>query len=543
MRSTMMDYPLTLVRFLERAGRYFPDTEIVSRMPDKSLHRESYGDFYRRARALAAALTRAGLKKGDRVATLMWNHYAHLEAYFGVPVSAGVLHTLNLRLHPQEIAYIVNHAEDRFLIVDDILLPLYEQFRSQVNFERVIVVRLTGNPTPDGFDDYEKFIAPGGDAFTYPTIDEKDPLGMCYTSGTTGKPLGVVYSHRSTVLHAMNVGLADAIGTPSGTTYLTLVPMFHVNAWGAPYINTALGIKQVFPGPYYDAESILDLMEREQVGLAAGVPTLWMGVLQALEREPKRWRLLPGLTLVVGGSAAPEAMMRAFDRLGITLLHAWGMTETSPMGTVSRLKPKLEKLGEDQRYAIRVKQGLPALLVELRVMANDKEVPPDDQTMGEIEVRGPFISGGYYKTAPSPEKFSPDGWLRTGDIAVVDAEGYVKIVDRSKDVIKSGGEWISSLDLENFLMGHPAVAEAAVIAVPHPKWDERPLAVIVLKPGQSATPEQLAEFLRPKVPKWWLPDAYVFTDAIPRGSTGKFLKSRLRDLYGKGAPSAAGKAG
>jgi len=530
----MMNYALTPVHFLERAGRYFPKVELVSILPDRRVHRTTYGAFHRRARALAAGLQRAGLRRGDRVATLMWNHYAHLEAYFGIPAAGGVIHPLNLRLHLDDIVYIARHAEDRFLIVDDALLPLAEQVRAKVDFERVIVVPLGGGAVPAGCDDYEAMLREAPAEFRYPDFDENQPLGMCYTSGTTGRPRGVVYSHRSTTIHTYNITLLGGDAITHRDVVCACVPMFHVNAWGMPYACAMTGAKQVFIGPHLDPLTILDTFEREQVTCSGGVPTVWIGVLAALDREPKRWRLSPGLRLVIGGSAAPEAMIRGFDRHGITVLHAWGMTETSPTCTLAPLKRGLESLPEDERYAYRAKQGIPHPFVELRVCDGNGEVAPDGRTMGEIQVRGPYVTARYHGMAPDAEKFTGDGWLRTGDVAVVDEEGYIKITDRTKDLIKSGGEWISSVDLENEIMGHPAVAEAAVIAVPDPRWDERPLAVIVLKPGARASAEEIDSHLAGKFAKWWLPDQYAFTDEIPRTSTGKFLKSALRERFAAG---------
>jgi fatty-acyl-CoA synthase len=529
LQHTMMRVPLTLPHFLERAARLFGKVEIVSRMPDRSLHRYTYADFYRRARRLAEALQRAGLRPGDRVATLMWNHHAHLEAYFGIPCAGGVLHTLNLRLHPSDIAYIVRHAQDRFLIVDDVLLPLAEHVRSHVSFERVFVVPLTGVVPPPGCESYEDLLASATGAWDYPPLDEEAPVGMCYTSGTTGRPKGVVYSHRSLVLHTLGSALPDALGLSQRDVVCPVVPMFHVNAWGIPFGATLLGCKQVFPGPHLDPASLLDLFQAEEVTVTAGVPTIWLGVLEALRREPDRWKLKLR-TMVVGGSAAPEAMIRAYDQLGLHVLHAWGMTEMSPLGTVSRLKSTLQDLPEDQQYAYRAKQGLPAPLVEVRAVGERGEVPWDGQTMGELQVRGPWVAGSYYG-GEDADRWTPDGWFRTGDVVTLDPEGYVKIVDRTKDLIKSGGEWISSVDLENALMGHPAVKEAAVVAIPHPKWGERPLAVVVLREGHRASPEELREFLVSRFAKWWLPDAFVFADEIPKTSAGKFQKAKLREQY------------
>ncbi len=542
MESTMTHYPLTLVHLLERAGRYFSKAEIVSRLPDRSLHRNTYGDFYRRSRALAEALRGAGLKKGEGVATLMWNHYAHLEAYFGIPVTGGVIHTLNLRLHPDEIVYIVNHGGARFLIVDDVLVPLLEQLKKRLSLERIFVVPLSGAPVPHGYENYEEFLDSAGGEWRYPEIDEDHAAGMCYTSGTTGRPRGVVYSHRSTVIHSYNLCLGCSFGVGPYDVVMPVVPMFHANAWGFPYAAVMMGSKQVFPGPHLDAESLLDLCEREQVTLSAGVPTVWLAVWQLLERGPRRFKLAPGLRLGVGGSAAPEALIRGLDKHGIVSLHGWGMTEASPVCTISLPKPYMRQLPEEERYAMRVKQGYPVPFVELRVVDEQgAEVPGDGQTMGEAQVRGPCVTGRYFKTAPDPEKFTSDGWFRTGDVGVIDDEGYIKITDRIKDLIKSGGEWISSVDLENAIMGHPAVAEAAVIAVAHPKWGERPLAVVVLKPGAKTTGEELGNFLEGKFPKWWLPDDYVVSDAIPRTSTGKFLKSKLREQFSARPPARARK--
>jgi fatty-acyl-CoA synthase len=475
MRSTMMPYPLTLTHVLDRAGTLFKGTEIVSRLPDRSLHRSTYADFHRRALALAEALTAAGLKPGDRVGTLMWNHHVHLEAYFGVPVAGGVLHTLNLRLHPADIGYIAKHAGDRFLIVDDVLLKLYEAIKDQVSFEKVFVVRLGGQDLPDGLYDYEEFIASAKGAYTPPALDEHAPAGMCYTSGTTGRPKGVVYSHRSMVLHSLASALPDALSLSQTDVLCPVVPMFHVMAWGLPFTAVMVGAKIVMPGPHLDPTSLLELYEGERVTKTAGVPTIWQGVLQALVKEPQRWKLQP-MEMVVGGSAAPESMIRGFDAFGHTVIHAWGMTEMSPLGTVSRLKPSLAEAPEADRYARRATQGLPQPLVEVRAMGEDGPVPWDGVSMGELEVRGPWVAAAYH--APDDDeargKWSPDGWFRTGDVVTIDPEGYVKITDRSKDLIKSGGEWISSVDLENALMGHPSVKEAAVVAVPHPRWDERP---------------------------------------------------------------------
>jgi fatty-acyl-CoA synthase len=532
MKSTMMHGALTLDRILERAVM-FKDVAIISRRPDRSLQRTTYGDLYRRSRQLAQALLKAGLKPGDRVATLMWNHAAHLEAYFGVPIAGGVLHTLNLRLFPEDIAYIANHAGDRFLIVDDVLLPLYEKFRDDVPFERVLVYRFDGQQ--HACEDYEQFIASADGDFECPVLDENAPCGMCYTSGTTGKPKGVVYSHRSNILHALGSALPDAIGLSMRDTLLPIVPMFHANAWGLPYTATMVGCVQVFPGPHLDAESTIELMAQTQVTLAGAVPTVWMGVVQLLEQQPGRWKLADNVRLMVGGSAPPPALIARLARHGIHLHPAWGLTETSPLASFNRLRPQVDARPLEERLRYGAKAGLPLPLVDLRVVNEQGVAPWDGQAVGEIEVRGPWVTGSYYNRPDAADRFSGDGWFKTGDVAAMTPEGYITITDRAKDLIKSGGEWISSVDLENELMAHPAVAEAAVIAVAHEKWMERPLAVVVRKPGARLTAEELRAHLKGKFADWWLPDGYEFIDQIPRTSTGKFMKLKLREMFADGS--------
>ena len=529
MRGTMMDVPLTLHALVERVERELSDVAVVSRQADKTVTRTTYGAVAARARQLAQGLVAAGLKPGDRVATLMWNHAQHLEAYFGVPLSGGVIHTLNLRLHPDDIVFVARDAGDRFLIVDESLLPLFEKFRAQVPFEKVFVAQAT-RPLEAPLLDYDALLTSGTPG-PLPTVGENDALGMCYSSGTVGRPKGVVYTHRSTVLHSLVSALPDSLGLSRRDTVLIVVPMFHVNAWGLPYTAALVGAKQVHPGPHLDAASLLDLMESEKVTVAAGVPTIWIGIREALEQNPGRWKLQPDTRMIVGGSAAPEELIRSFDRLGLRLLHAWGMTETSPIGTVSRLPPRYDGLSDDERYAERAKQGAAVPLVELRVRAEAGNVPADGKTPGEIQVRGPWIAASYHNGVEK-DRWTDDGFFRTGDVGTLDADGFVQLTDRVSDLIKSGGEWISSVLVENALMGHPAVKEAAVIAVPHPKWSERPLAAVLLKPGtEKPTPEALRAFLAPRFAKFWLPDAFVFVDAIPRTSTGKFKKSELRAQF------------
>ncbi|MEW6777718.1 MAG: long-chain fatty acid--CoA ligase [Bdellovibrionota bacterium] len=531
MQGLMMNYPLTLPHILERAGKLFPKIEIVSRLPDKKIHRTNYGEFYKRTRLFSEALQKAGLKPGDRVATLCWNHYRHLEAYFGIPCAGGVLHTLNLRLHADDIAYIASHAEDRFLVVDDVLLPVYEQFKGKHKFERVFVIRSEGKPLPAGCEDYEDLLKTASGKWDYPKIDENDALGMCYTSGTTGKPKGVLYSHRAIVLHTLCGGLVDNNGICHNDSLLLIVPMFHANGWALPFICAMVGSKLVLPGPHVDPESVLQLFDSERVTFSAGVPTVWQGVLEALDKNPGKWRIEKGARLACGGSAPPEALMRGLDRHGLYLKHLWGMTELSPLGTAGYFKQNLGELPDEKRYAIRKTQGLPIPYVDCRIWSDTGEAPWDGKTMGELQVRGPWVAGNYFKDEGEGDKWTKDGWFRTGDVAVIDEEGYVKLTDRTKDLIKSGGEWISSVDLENAIMGHPAVREAAVIAIPHPKWDERPLAVVVKKDGADVTLDELKQFLAPKFAKWWLPEGLAFVPEIPHTSTGKIQKLKLREQF------------
>ncbi len=531
MNGLMMDYELTLLPFFERAGRYFPEVELVSRLPDKSIHRTTYEAFHRRVQKLANALVRLGLRSGDRVATLAWNHARHLEAYFAIPLAGGVLHTLNPRLSAQDLAYIVNHAEDRFLLVDDVLLPIFERFRAAASL-RAVVAWTHGHEAPAGFLDYEQMIEPEMGAFAFPALEEQQAAGLCYTSGTTGRPKGVVYSHRALVLHSIVGAMPDVVGLSCTDTILPVVPMFHVNAWGLPFTATMLGAKQVFPGPHLDARSLLELFQQERVTFTAGVPTVWLGILEELDRNPGTWDTSSLRTMLVGGAAAPRAMIEGFEkRHALRVVHGWGMTETTPLGTMSRLKPCLERAPEEERMRVRASQGLPVPLVETRVVGEGGPTPWDGKSMGELQVRGPWVARAYLQNAAEADKFTMDGWFRTGDVVTVDAEGYVRITDRSKDLIKSGGEWISSVDLENALMGHPAVKEAAVVAVPDARWGERPVAAVVLKEGARATPSELREYLSPLFARYWLPDGYVYLDSIPRNATGKFLKTALREQF------------
>jgi fatty-acyl-CoA synthase len=533
-QSTMQRVPLSLNHILERAGRLYPESIIVSRRPDKALARHRFADFHRRARQLASALRAAGLRKGDRVATLCWNHHAHLECYFGIPAAGGVMHTLNLRLAPDEVGWIANHAQDRFLIVDDILLPLFEQFRAAAPFEKVIVFPFSGVKVAAPFVDYEAFLASAPAGFDYAPHEEDDPVSMCYTSGTTGRPKGVVYSHRSTVIHTLMANQPDHWGLAAKDSVMPATPMFHANCWGVPYVCMMMGIRMVMPGPHLHPEDLLDLIIAEKPTYVLGVPTIWLTMLNLLDTQPERFRLPPDMRMLVGGAAVPEALIRAYKRHGATISQGWGMTEMSPLGTISYIKPELQHLDTEQRFSRYATAGVLAPLIDYRLIGDDgSERPWDGASMGEVQVRGPFITGSYHDVPRDPEKFTADGWLRTGDVAAIDPHGYLRICDRTKDLIKSGGEWISSVDMENLLMAHPAVQEAAVIAVPDAKWSERPLACIVLKPAQRATPEDLRAHLAQTFTKWQLPQRFEFIDAIPRTSTGKFWKVKLRERFAR----------
>lgn len=532
MKSTMMSSPLLLDCMLDRARKLFPDVEIVSALPDGTVHRYTYRDLHRRARQLSAALQKAGIRDGDRVATLMWNEHEHLEAYFGVPATGAVLHTLNLRLHPDELSFIVNHAEDRFLIVDDVLLDVFEKIRDRVHFEGVFVVDHGCGKIPGGYERYEDFIAEPAEDWKPPAKDENDGATMCYTSGTTGSPKGVLYSHRALSLHSLTISLPDQLNFSSHDTVLYAMSMFHANSWGFPYAATLNGSKHVLPGRNLQPETLLDLLKNGSVTLTGGVPTIWLAVVHALETNPGRWKLMPGLRIVCAGSAVPESMIRRFDKFNVRVIQPWGMTETAPLATICVPKPHMANWAADDLYELRAKQGVDCPFIETRVMTVEgQSVPADGETAGELEVRGPWVASSYYRLDQS-DKWTDDGWFRTGDVATVDDEGYIKITDRLKDMIKSGGEWISSIDVENAIVGHEAVREAAVIAVPHPKWRERPLAVVVLKDGKAVSESDLRAFLETRFAKWQVPDAFVFVNELPHTSTGKLLKTKLRKDYG-----------
>ncbi len=532
MKGLMQDYQLTLPAILKRAEDLYGKKEIVSRTPDKSFHRYTYADFVRRSKKLAVALGKLGLEKSDRVVTLAWNTHQHLEAYFGVPSANLILHTLNPRLSPNDLAYIINHAEDKVLLIDETLVELLDNIEDEVDLEHIFVFSADGS-APEGLESYEDLLEGADEAdFEYPDLDERDAAALCYTSGTTGRPKGALYSHRSICLHSLALAAADGLGIRERDVVLPVVPMFHVNAWGVPFAATMVGAKQVMPGVHLDPESLLEEYEQERVTFTAGVPTVFLAVLQTLDSDPGAYDLSEMRSLAIGGSAAPESMIRGFDeRHGLKVVHAWGMTETDPVATVCHLTSELLEAPEDEQYKYRAKQGFPLPFIEIRARGDEGFIPWDGEAMGELEVRGPWVANSYFNTEEGSDKFIEDGWFKTGDIVTIEPRGYVEIRDRDKDLVKSGGEWISSVDLENAIMGHEAVAEASVIAIPHEKWDERPLAVVVLKDGQEATAEDLLSHLEGDFAKWQLPDAVEFVDEIPRTATGKFLKMELREQF------------
>lgn len=531
MQSTMMKTPLLLPNFLKRSLKLFARHEVVTRT-GPGVERSTYGEVVERAYRLAHALQLAGVQKGDRIATLAWNTQRHLELYLAVPAVGAVLHTVNFRLSPSQLRTILNHAEDRFIFVDAQFHCLVRELAPDLDsVEKVVVMgEGPGEETVEGeAEDYEAFLREGrSDRFVEPDLHEDDPCGLCYTSGTTGEPKGVLYSHRSNVLHALVSTMSDACGISCRTVVLPVVPMFHVNAWGLPYACLLTGAKLVLPGRFLDAESLLGLMREEKVTFAAGVPTVWRALLSELDAgadPPSELRVL-----LVGGSAAPRSLIEGFqERYGLHILHSWGMTETSPLGTVGFIKSSLPQTG-DEHYRYRCKQGLPGALLEVRVTGESgEELPWDGESMGGLEIRGPWVTDGYFRDrGHRGEVMTSDGWFRTGDVATICPEGYVAIVDRTKDLIRSGGEWISSVKLENLLTAHEAVHEAAVIPIPDPKWGERPLAVVVLVPGQSTSARELNEFLAEEFPRWQLPDRYEFAGEIPKTAVGKFDKKKLR---------------
>lgn len=528
----MMHFPLTLTHLVRRARDAFPTSEVVWRTPDLAIHRRTYREVVERAERLAAALTRLGVRRGTRVATLCWNHCAHLEAYLGIPGMGAVLHTLNLRLHPSDLGYIASHAEDEVLIVDRSLLELADSFRREVpTLKHVIVVADTDAPHPH--QDYEALLASAPRGYVFPELNESEPAMLCYTSGTTGRPRGVLHDHRSQLLHAMGAASTHVLSLSNSDRVMPVVPMFHAGAWGTPYACLFVGAALVFPGPRLDAPSLLSLLQAERVTFACGVPTVWLAILAVLDAEPSRYDLSALRRMVVGGAAAPPGMIDGYrSRHSISIVHAWGMTEMGPMGSVAHASAAISARGEAAVESAIHAQGIAVPLVEMRHVDIDGNVlERDGTTMGELEVRGACVATSYVNDQ-AQDRFTADGWFKTGDVVTVDADAVMRVTDRSKDVVKSGGEFISSVALENALMAHPAVLEAAVFAAKHPKWDERPVAAVVFKRGHSATVEELQSYLAPQFVKFWLPEKYLFLTEIPRTSTGKFLKMKLRADHG-----------
>ncbi|HEY8099357.1 MAG TPA: 3-(methylthio)propionyl-CoA ligase [Burkholderiaceae bacterium] len=530
----MMSQPLLISSIIQHADRHFGDHEIVSRRVEGDIHRYTYRDCHKRSRQLANALAKLGVKMGDRVASLAWNGYRHLEMYYAVSGSDAVLHTINPRLHAEQIAYIANHAEDQYLFFDLNFLPLVEAFAPLCKTVKGFVLMSDRDHMPKesriaNLLCYEELIANHTDQFTWPVFDENSASSLCYTSGTTGNPKGALYSHRSTILHSYASAMPDSLHLSVHESVMPVVPMFHVNAWGLPYSVPFTGGKLVFPGAALDGKSIFELMEQEKVTLAAGVPTIWLGLLNHVKQNNLKFTSLE--RTIIGGSTCPPAMMKTFrHEYDVQVLHAWGMTEISPIGTTCVLQPKHLLLSDEEQAAILGKQGHVIFGVDMKIVdADGKELPWDGKTFGNLSVKGPWVIQNYFRQEGGD--VLEDGWFPTGDVATIDANGYMQITDRSKDVIKSGGEWIGSIDLENIAMAHPAVLQAACIGVFHPKWDERPLLIVVKRPGAEVSKEELIKFYDGKIAKWWTPDDVTFVDALPVGATGKILKNKMREQF------------
>jgi fatty-acyl-CoA synthase len=533
MQGLMMDMPLLISDLIRHADRHHGSTEIVSRTVEGGMHRYSYRDAHARARRLANALKRLGVGMHERVATLAWNGYRHFEIYYAVAGSGAVIHTINPRLFPDQIAYIANHAEDKVVFFDLTFAPLVEKLAPQMKSVRHFVAMTDRAHMPkERIPDlllYEDLIEGEKPEFDWPSFDERTAACLCYTSGTTGNPKGALYSHRSTILHAYAAALPDSFGLQARDVVLPVVPMFHVNAWGLPYSAALTGAKLVFPGAQLDGKSIYELFEAEGVTLSAGVPTVWLGVLNYMKEHKLRFSTLN--RTLIGGSACPPAMLRTLQKeYGVEVRHGWGMTEMSPLGTVCRLKAKHARLDDEAKFAVQDKQGFAIYGVDMRIVnENGEELPRDGKAFGDLQVRGPWVIREYFKgEGGDPLR---GGWFPTGDVATLDADGYMQITDRSKDVIKSGGEWISSIDLENIAIAHPAIAEAAVIGVQHAKWDERPIVVAVKRPGKDVSREELLKFYEGKIAKWWMPEDVVFVNELPHTATGKLSKLTLRQQF------------
>jgi acyl-CoA synthetase (AMP-forming)/AMP-acid ligase II len=531
MRGLMGERPLLTTAMLQHAANYHPDTEIVSRSVEGPIHRYTYAEAERGARRLAKALLRLGIKPGDRVGTLAWNTWRHFELYYGVSGIGAVCHTINPRLYEDQIVYIVNHAQDRILFVDTSFVPLIERLRPRLP-EDCRIVPLGSTETPLAANgSYDALTAAENDDFTWPEFDERSACALCYTSGTTGKPKGVLYSHRSTVLHALGSSLPGAIALSASDTVCPVVPLFHACGWGTAYTAPMNGAKLVFPGPKLDGESLYELFEAEGVTVGLGVPTVWLGFDSYLRDASRNCTTLRWV--LCGGSAVPRALLQAFEARGVAIVHGWGMTEMSPLGTTAAMKAKHQSLDAAAQTTVKLKQGRPVFGVEIKIVDDTgQRLPHNGEAVGELLVRGPWIASGYYEDEEATSAaVEPDGWFHTGDVASIDPDGYVQLTDRHKDVIKSGGEWISSIDLENAAMADDAVAEAAAIAIPHPKWAERPLLIVVPRTGCRPEPKRLIALLARQFPKWMLPDDVVVLDELPHTATGKVMKSKLREMF------------
>ena len=539
MKALMMDMPLLVSSLLRHAARHHGDAEIVSRRVEGDVHRTTYGECELRSRRLADALTKRGMGIGDRIATLAWNGYRHLELYYGIGGGGGVVHTLNPRLPPEQLAWIVNHAEDLMLAFDLTFLPLIEAIAPHCPKVKAFIAMCGPEhmPKTDKVPHllcYETLLEEGAASYRWPALDENSACGLCYTSGTTGHPKGALYSHRSSVLHAYAAALPDAMAASAKDAILPIVPMFHVNAWGLPYSAPLVGAKLVFAGPALDGKSVYELMESEKVTFSAGVPTVWLGLLNHVREHKLTFTTFR--RTVVGGAACPPSMLRAFrEEFGVEVIHAWGMTEMSPLGTLCKLQNKHAALPKEAQDKLLEKQGHSIFGVDMKIVDDEGvALPWDGKTFGHLWVRGAWVMKEYFRgEGGDPLHYDEEGlgWFPTGDVATIDADGYMQITDRTKDVIKSGGEWISTIDLENIAMAHPAVAQAAVIGVAHPKWDERPLLVVAKRPGHEVTKDALLAFYEGKIPTWWMPNDVQFIDAIPLGATGKVLKRRLREQF------------
>jgi acyl-CoA synthetase (AMP-forming)/AMP-acid ligase II len=529
MQGLMMDQPLLISDLIKHADRHHGATEIVSKTVEGAMHRYTYREAHARSRRLANVLERLGVQPGERVATLAWNGFRHFEIYYAVAGSGAVIHTINPRLFPDQIVYIANHAEDKVVFFDISFAPLVEKIAPQLTTVKHWIAMTDRAHMPRGIPAlcYEELMEKESERFEWPSFDERSAACLCYTSGTTGNPKGALYAHRSTIIHAYGSALPDALNLSARDVVLPVVPMFHVNAWGLPYACALTGAKAVFPGQHLDGRSLHELFEQEEVTMSAGVPTVWLGLLNYMKEQKLRFSTLK--RVVIGGSACPPAMLRTFqEEYGVHVLHAWGMTEMSPLGTVCTFKTKHLKMSGEERTRLQHKPGRAIFGVDFRIVDQDgKELPWDGKAFGDLQVRGPWVIKGYFKgEGGDPLK---GGWFPTGDVCTIDAEGYIQITDRSKDVIKSGGEWISSIDLENIAIAHPAIAEAAVIGVRHPKWDERPIVVAVKKAGKDVSREELLRFYEGKIAKWWMPDDVVFVPELPHTATGKLSKLTLRE--------------